>query len=55
MDCFDADALIYAAVPGHPLGRRVAAERFITNNRDFPAGLSEIRITYPTDLPDPAA
>lgn len=25
MDSFDADALIYAAVPGHPLGRRVAA------------------------------
>jgi predicted nucleic acid-binding protein len=25
MDAFDADALIYAAVPGHPLGRRVAA------------------------------
>lgn len=25
MDCFDADALIYAAVPGHPLGRRVRA------------------------------
>lgn len=25
MDCFDADVLIYAAVPGHPLGRRVAA------------------------------
>jgi predicted nucleic acid-binding protein len=24
-DAFDADALIYAAVPGHPLGRRVAA------------------------------
>ena len=24
MDAFDADALIYAAVPGHPLGRRVA-------------------------------
>lgn len=23
MDAFDADALIYAAVPGHPLGRRV--------------------------------
>jgi predicted nucleic acid-binding protein len=22
-DAFDADALIYAAVPGHPLGRRV--------------------------------
>ena len=25
MDCFDADALIYAAIPGHPLGQRVAA------------------------------
>jgi predicted nucleic acid-binding protein len=25
MDAFDADALIYAAAPGHPLGRRVAA------------------------------
>jgi predicted nucleic acid-binding protein len=25
MDAFDADALIYAAVPGHPLGERVAA------------------------------
>ncbi|HEX3751492.1 MAG TPA: PIN domain-containing protein [Streptosporangiaceae bacterium] len=25
MDAFDADALIYAAVPGHPLGRKVAA------------------------------
>jgi predicted nucleic acid-binding protein len=25
MDTFDADALIYAAVPGHPQGRRVLA------------------------------
>jgi predicted nucleic acid-binding protein len=25
MDSFDADVLIYAAVPGHPLGRRVAS------------------------------
>jgi predicted nucleic acid-binding protein len=24
-DAFDSDVLIYAAVPGHPLGRRVAA------------------------------
>ena len=24
MDAFDADALIYAAAPGHPLGERVA-------------------------------
>ncbi len=136
MDCFDADALIYAAVPGHPLGRRVAAlfaaagtgvlagagsvlllpevlgkplrdgaagevralagllarldllpvdrataelatalagryrlraadaahlatavalgaDRFITSNeRDFPADIAEIHITYPADLPD---
>jgi predicted nucleic acid-binding protein len=137
MDCFDADVLIYAAVPGHSLGRRVAgmfkaesgalagagsvlllpevlgkplrdgtadevralagllarldlrpvdrataelatalssryrlraadathlatavglgADRFITNNRrDFPAAITEIQITYPSDLPDPA-
>jgi predicted nucleic acid-binding protein len=137
MDCFDADALIYAAIPGHLLGQRVAAlfrrtgpgtvagagsvlllpevlskplrdgtpeevrtlagllarldlrpvdrataelatalssryrlraanathlatavslgaDRFITNNqRDFPAGITEIRITYPADLPGP--
>jgi predicted nucleic acid-binding protein len=25
MDAFDADVLIYAAVPGHPLGQRVMA------------------------------
>ena len=25
MDAFDADVLIYAAVPGHPLGQRVRA------------------------------
>jgi len=25
LDAFDADVLIYAAVPGHPLGRRVRA------------------------------
>jgi predicted nucleic acid-binding protein len=25
MDCFDADALICAAIPGHPLGQRVVA------------------------------
>jgi hypothetical protein len=29
------------------------ADRFITNNqRDFPAGITEIHITYLTDLPD---
>ena len=140
MDAFDADVLIYAAAPRHPLGRRVAAlfptrpvrakdrpvgvgsvlllpellakptreastqeltalagllarldlrpadnstallavalaaayrlaaadavhlatalrsgaDRFITNNeRDFPKTISEIAITYPTDLEDP--
>jgi PIN domain len=139
VDAFDADVLIYAAVPDHPLGRRVAtlfpveppgpgdppagvgsvlllpevlgkplrdgatdevralagllarldlrpldrstaeiatalsvkyglraavaahlataigvgADRFITNNqRDFPATVSEIQITYPAHLPD---
>ena len=25
MDAFDADVLIYAAIPGHPIGRKVAA------------------------------
>jgi predicted nucleic acid-binding protein len=138
MDAFDADVLIYAAVPGHPLGRRVAAliasaetripagtgsvlllpevlgkplrdgtagevrilaallarldlrpvdlataelatslsaryklraadavhlasavgigaDRFITNNqRDFPKEITEVDITYPADLADPA-
>jgi predicted nucleic acid-binding protein len=136
MDAFDADVLIYAAVPGHPLGQRVAAlfrsaaparvagigsvlllpevlsrplrdgatdevrvlagllarldlrpvdrataelatalsvryrlkaadaahlatavgmaaDRFITNNqRDFPATMTEIQVTYPADLAD---
>jgi predicted nucleic acid-binding protein len=94
MDAFDADALIYAAVPGHQLGRRVAAlfrsagrgpvdrataelatvlaskyrlkaadathlatavnvgaDRFITSNqRDFPATITEVTITYPAEL-----
>jgi len=137
MDAFDADVLIYAAVPGHPLGERVAglfrsaaparagvgsvlllpevlsrplrdgatdevrilagllarldlrpvdrataelatalsvryrlraadaahlatavsmaADRFITNNqRDFPATITEIHVTYPADLVDTA-
>jgi len=141
VDAFDADVLIYAAVPDHPLGRRVAAllpprvgrsgapagvgsllllpevlgkpirdgaaeelqalaallarldlrpldlataelatalsgryrmraadavhlatavvvgaDRFITDNqRDFPATIDEIRVTYPVDLPESAA
>lgn len=35
MDAFDADVLIYAAVPGHPLGRRVRA-LFPTTVADAP-------------------
>ena len=138
MDAFDADVLIYAAVPGHPLGEQVAdlfrsvapatpaglgsvlllpevlgrplrdgavnevriltallarldlrpvdrataelatalssryrlkaadathlatavsmgADRFITNNkRDFTTAITEIQVTYPADLADPA-
>ncbi len=137
MDAFDADVLIYAAVPGHPLGRRVlallrdssqrfagagsvlllpellgkpirdgdagevrvlaallaridlrpldrataelatalastyklraadashlatavgiGADRFITDNqRDFPPTITEVQVTYPADLPEPA-
>ena len=31
------------------------ADRFITNNsRDFPKTITEIDVTYPTDLPDPS-
>jgi predicted nucleic acid-binding protein len=34
----------------------LGADRFITNNqRDFPASITEIAITYPADLPGPAA
>jgi predicted nucleic acid-binding protein len=142
MDAFDADVLIYAAVPNHKLGRRVralfpaepvegtdviagigsvllipelltkplreqsddeltelgallsrldlrpadevtaqlatalgaayglraadavhlatavvaGADRFLTNNRaDFPKAITEIDVTYPEELPDPAA
>ena len=138
MDAFDADVLLYAAVPGHALGRRVAAlfggvahggvagagsvlllpevlgkplrdraidevrvlagllarldlrpvdrataelatalsaryglraadavhlatavglgaDRFITSNqRDFPAAITEVRVTCPADLPEPS-
>jgi predicted nucleic acid-binding protein len=33
----------------------LGADRFITNNRrDFPAAITEVRVTYPGDLPDPA-
>lgn len=38
MDAFDADVLIYAAEPGHPLGRRVAALFATTWPSGDPAG-----------------
>jgi predicted nucleic acid-binding protein len=41
MDAFDADALIYAAVPGHPLGRRVA-NLFWTASPSSPAGIGSV-------------
>jgi predicted nucleic acid-binding protein len=39
MDAFDADVLIYAAVPGHPLGRRAAA---LLGGARAPAGIGSV-------------
>ena len=45
-----ADAVHLATAVG------AGADRFITNNMtDFPKSIREIDITYPDDLPDPAA
>jgi predicted nucleic acid-binding protein len=41
MDCFDSDALIYAAIPGHPLGQRVAA-LFQESGSDGVAGAGSV-------------
>jgi predicted nucleic acid-binding protein len=41
MDAFDADALLYAAVPGHPLGRRVAA-LFVSAGPATMAGIGSV-------------
>ena len=41
MDAFDADALIYAAVPQHPLGRRVA-ELFRTAEASTAVGAGSV-------------
>jgi predicted nucleic acid-binding protein len=40
VDAFDADVLIYAAVPGHPLGERVAA--LFRSAAPAPAGLGSV-------------
>jgi len=40
MDSFDADALIYAAVPDHPLGRRIAS--LLTATTTAPAGAGSV-------------
>ena len=63
-----ATALLATAALGASCGLRAAdavhlatavgagADRFITNNMtDFPKSIREIDITYPDDLPDPAA
>lgn len=44
MDAFDADVLIYAATPGHPLGRRVEALFRPTprTDEDVTAGLGSV-------------
>ncbi len=44
MDAFDADVLIYAAVPDHPLGRRVAAllPEHSPSPTDPPAGIGSL-------------
>lgn len=39
MDAFDADVLIYAAVPGHPLGRRAVA---LLAGARAPAGIGSV-------------
>jgi len=40
VDAFDADVLIYAAVPGHPLGGNVAA--LLASEPDRPAGVGSV-------------
>ncbi len=44
MDAFDADVLIYAGIPGHPLGRRVAALFSVVPPRSAvrPAGVGSV-------------
>lgn len=44
MDAFDADVLIYAAVPGHPLGRKVRALLAVspTGPRETPVGIGSV-------------
>lgn len=46
MDAFDADALIYAAVPGHPLGRRVLELFFAgpAETTEAPAGVGSLLV-----------
>ncbi len=44
MDAFDADVLIYATVPGHPLGRRVLAlfPEEPPDSADPPSGIGSV-------------
>lgn len=41
MDAYDADVLIYAASPDHPLGRRMAAH-FASWPQDDPVGIGSV-------------
>lgn len=49
MDAFDADVLIYAAVPGHPLGQRVRA---LFSTADTDAALPPVGIGSVLLLPE---
>ena len=42
MDCFDADVVIYAAAPDHPLGRPVASLFSAAAARALPAGAGSV-------------
>lgn len=42
MDAFDADVIIYAAAPGHPLGRRVAGLFAASGAGQLPAGVGSV-------------
>lgn len=48
MDAFDADVLIYAAVAGHELGRRVRALFPVQPEDDSRAGIAALCYSYPT-------
>lgn len=52
MNAFDSDALIYASVAGHPLGRRVAALWATPTVASDPVGIGSL-LLLPEVLPKP--